>query len=285
MRYVLEPSLTHLLAAELLEKAQVPKPTAKGTPLRYSSAYGCMRQQGYAAIGAVPTEPMDESGAWVTGLGTIIHEALQEAISKVYPNAEFEVASQHGSVISGSCDALVEVDGEWVLFELKTMGTYSFDKQVGWNRMRGTVGTPEGPAQKAIVQAGMNALGIEKERGITINTIIMGSIGFEALSKQKADKVGIEGYNRFLAEFHIDREEWEPIAQAELTRMVEIYDTLAEGVLPDRWAIDDEGTEIQLSPEGRAWQCAYCAFKTTCSEDGPGIIHVLDSFANIEENN
>ena len=284
MRYMLEPRVTHLLAAELLEKAQVPKPTALGTPLRYSSAYGCMRQQGYAAIGAVPTQPMDESGAWVTGLGTIVHEALQEAIAKIHPEAEFEVASQHGNYISGSCDALLQIDGEWVLFELKTLGTDSFDKQVGWNRMRGTVGTPEGPAQKAIVQAGMNALGIEKARGITINKVIMGSISFEALSKQKADKVGIENYNRFLAEFEIDRETWEPLAQAELSRMVEIYDILEEGNLPDRWAVDDEGTEIQLSPNGRAWQCAYCAFNTTCNNDGPGLISVLESTATRKDN-
>jgi NAD(P)-dependent dehydrogenase (short-subunit alcohol dehydrogenase family) len=165
------------------------------------------------------------------------------------------------------------------------MGTYSFDKQVGWNRMRGTVGDATGPAQKAIVQAGMNALGIEKERGITINTIIMGSIGFEALSKQKADKVGIEGYNRFLAEFHVARDEWEPIARAELARMVEIHSIIEEGELPDRWAVDDDGTEIQLSPTGRAWQCAYCAFNTTCTNDGPGVIRVLESIATIKENN
>lgn len=286
MDKVNNPVLTSVLVDELHIKSQVPKPTAKGTPLRYSSAHACGRQQGYAAFGVSPTEPMDESGAWVTGLGTIVHEALQDAISRRFPSAQFEVASQIGDV-SGSCDALISIHdvgshygGTHVLYELKTMGTYNFDKQVGWNRMRGTMGAGEGPAKKAIAQAGMNALGIESENSdIRIETLIMGSIGFEALSQQKARNMGVSGVDRFLAEFDIPRDEWEPIAREELARMDGFAFNISAGYLPDRIALDDNSQFLELNPNGRGWQCEYCAFRSLCLDDGEGQIRFMESVA------
>ena len=274
------PVVTHLLVKELLAKSQIPKPTAMGTPFRYSSAFACGRQQGYMAFDAEPTEPMDEAGAWLTGLGTIIHEALQEAISRTYADAEFELGTGT-EYVSGSCDALIpftELGGTHILYELKTMGTYSFDKQVGWKRMRGEWNYPDGPAAKAIAQAGMNALGIEASRpGVVIETVVMGSITFEALSKQKADKMGVEGYHRVLAEFHIPRSQWEPIALAELARIEGLHFAITSGYIPERVALDDNGIVLQLDPKGNAWQCAYCAFRSLCEEDGGGQVWINQS--------
>lgn len=282
-----KPLITQLLGDELLERSNVPKPTARGTGLRYSSAFACARQQSYAALGAEPTEPVDFSGAWVMGLGTIVHEALQEAIARKFPNAEFEVASEDANgQVSGSCDALI-IGHEYgnILYELKTMGTYSFDKQVGWNRMRATQGTVEGPALKAIAQAGMNALGIERERNITIDFLILGSITFEALSKQKAERMGVSDENRVLAEYAIAREVWEPLALSELERMNNIASSLHNGFISDRVARDDDGAVKMLSPEGSDWNCAYCAFRTVCSQDGPGMIAVGDSSLTLRGSN
>ena len=284
MEHNLYPIITSALVDELHQRALIPKPTARGTGFRYSSSFGCGRQQGYAAFSTEPTEPMDEAGAWATGLGTIVHEALQDALSRRFKTAQFEFASQQGD-ISGSCDALISIHdigshygGTHVLYELKTMGTYSFDKQLGWNRMRGTVKDGEGPALKAIAQAGMNALGIMSESPeIVIETIIMGSIGFEALSKNKAEAMGVFGVNRFLAEFDVPRSEWEPVALAEIDRMSEFSGTVQSGYLPDRWAKDDSGNELLLNPNGRAWQCDYCQFKSICQDDGEGEVRIVDS--------
>jgi hypothetical protein len=284
------PTFTHLLAAEMWERSQVPKPTALGTPLRYSSSFACARQQGYYAFDIEPTEPMDEAGAWVTGIGTIIHEAAQEAILKAYPAAEFEVASGT-NYISGSCDALIPLGqatpegATHILWELKTMGTYSFDKQVGWNRMRGEWKYPEGPALKAIAQAGMNALGIEATReGVRIEDVVMGSVTFEALSITKADKMDVKDYNRFLAEFWIPRDTWEPLAISELKRAEGIFKDVEQGLLPDRVARDDEGAQITLNPSGRAWQCDYCSFKTICDADGDGVVSITQSVGLTRDN-
>ena len=286
-----KPLITSALVEELHVKSAIPKPTALGTKFRYSSAFGCGRQQGYAAIGLEPTEPMDEAGAWATGLGTIVHEALQDSLSRKFPSAQFEVASQFGGV-SGSCDALIDVKdfnglidvtGTHILYELKTMGTYSFDKQVGWNRMRGVAqSVGEGPALKAIAQAGMNALGIMKsDPSIDIQWLVMGSVTFEALSKNKASTMGVEGTNRFLAEFYIPREEWEIIAFEERDRMGALEWAVNQGYLPDRIGLDDNGAPVALNPlSGRAWQCDYCAFRSACIEDGGGQVRLIDSSAN-----
>jgi len=284
MEAVQTPLVTGLLVTEWHEKAQVNKPTAKGTPLRYSGAHGCERQMSYYAFGAAPTEPVDAAGAWVMGVGTVVHELVQEAISRKFPNAEFEVATQAGEYISGSCDAFIPAEdfgygwtGGNVLYELKTMGTYGFDSQVGWNRMRGTIKEGNGPKPGAIAQAGLNALGIEKERGITIDTLILGSITFEALSKNKATAMGVADLDRVIAEFHIPRSVWLPEAEIELTRMEGIGDAIKNGYLAPRLAIGDDGRQITLDPFGRNWQCDYCAFRTTCVNDGSGMVWINDS--------
>lgn len=285
MKYLSTPVVTDSLIREWHEASAVKKPTALGTDFRYSSSHGCARQQAYNALDATPTEPMDEAGAWATGLGTLIHEKVQEAIARRYPGAEFEVASGDG-VVSGSCDALISIHdigstygGTHVLWELKTMGSYGFDKQVGWGRMKSTTKTPEGPAAKAVAQAGMNALGIENNRpGVRIETLILGSITFEALSKNKAYTMGVEGVNRFLAEFLIPREEWEPLARQELDRIHGVAEDVANGFIPERRGVDDDVLVMQLNPtSGRHWQCDYCAFRTLCIEDGPGYVRITDS--------
>jgi hypothetical protein len=254
---------------------------------------------------------MDESGAWQTGLGTIIHELTQKEIAKRYPSAKFEVSSQTGDV-SGSCDALIGVEdvgtnygGTHVLWELKSMGGYGFDTQVGWNRMR-SIFKPagaQGPKPQAIAQAGMNALGIEREalvkfnkwcdsavagpgfsaaggpEKIRIETIIMGAVTFEPLSKQKARAMEVLGLNRFVAEFEIPREEWEPLARYELSIMEDVGEKLDHGILPDRVGRDDSGGFTNLRPLGSDWQCEYCSYRSTCLDDGDGEIMVENSVA------
>ena len=243
---------------------------------------------------------MDESGAWATGIGTILHELTQAEISKRYPSARHEVTSQTGDV-SGSCDSLIDVNdvgtnygGTHVLWEFKTMGGYGFDTQVGWNRMR-SIFKPQGaqgPKKGHIAQAGMNALGIEREanagapwlehdsmKPVRIETIIMGAVTFEALSKQKARNMGVLGLNRFVAEFEIPREEWEPLARYELSIMEDIGEKLNHGILPDRVGRDDSGGFTDLRPLGSDWQCEYCSYRSTCLDDGDGEIMVENSVA------
>lgn len=273
------PLFTNLLAESWANKP--PKPTALNTLLRYSGAYGCLRQMGYNAFDAEPTEPLSPAGAWAMGLGTIVHEAVQEAIAQRYPNAVFEYASQVNEFVSGSCDALVEgTEIGNVLYELKTMGTYGFDSQTGLKRGFGKLVTksPEGPKQGAIVQAGMNALGIEAMEDLTIDYLVLGSLTFETVSVKMVRQVpSLADFARFGAEWHIPRGIWEPLTRHEIDRLTSAGEAIDLGYLPDRWARDDDGADVLLDPLASCWQCDYCAFKQLCADDRGGQVRVLDS--------
>jgi hypothetical protein len=106
--------------------------------------------------------------------------------------------------------------------------------------------------------------------------MVIGIIGLEAVSKAFARKLGFEDLRRIMAEWHYTREEYEPWAIAELDRMEEIADHLRSDVLPPRWAVGDDMTQVELDPDASrpAWQCDYCSHRTTCSYAGPGAVRL-----------
>jgi hypothetical protein len=87
-----------------------------------------------------------------------------------------------------------------------------------------------------------------------------------------AERWMIDEVGRVIAEFDVPREVFEPWAVYEMVRHEVILDGLSEGVLPERFAIDDDMNDIALSPEGSrmAWQCQYCSYTSACIQDGPG---------------
>ena len=272
------PVLTQLLAQEWLTQAD--KPTARGTKTRYSAAHDCERKMYYSATDTPKSNPENEGDVWASGIGRVLHEAAQEAISHVYSDAEFEVSSEIRGT-SGSCDCLLSTasiltetgvvfPGTHVLWEYKTMGEYGFDKQVGFNRRSETIKNGSGPTLKAIAQVGMNALGIESERpGVDIQTVILGTVCTSALSKRKARKMQQRGFSRFGAEFRISRDIWEPLALAELERMDTINQMAQRKYMGRRIVIGDAGYEQDIDPEGKDWQCDYCPYLSQCLKDGP----------------
>lgn len=161
------------------------------------------------------------------------------------------------------------------------MGEFPFDKQVGWNRARSQYVDPQGPTWKAVAQAGMNALGIEFERQVRIETLLMVVCTPGALSVRKARQMGVEGTARFVAEFRVPRETWEPVARRELQRLEGIFDTVDHGFIPDRVAIGDGGADERLTP-GRSWQCDYCSFRDLCEMDGERPLSLMESALTTE---
>lgn len=245
------------------------KPTALGTPFRFSDALNCGRRMTFDALGVDKSDPIDPAGIHVTTLGTWIHEQVQTAIGKKYPGAEFELASGN-DLISGSCDGVTLVGGYEgkgkMLLELKTTGGFGFDKAVGLNRKAYAQKSPEGPRPSAIAQAGLNAIFHECE------TVVIMYIAMEAVSKGLASKIGFSMYDRFTAEWHIPRDVWEPLALAELARIQVLADNLPE--IPDGMAFDDKKWDwVPISPNDarRHWSCDYCPHLTTCIAHEAGI--------------
>jgi hypothetical protein len=240
---------------------------------------------GYDYFEAEPTEPLSPAGAWAMGLGTIVHEAVQAAIAEKYPHAQFELGSKVNDFLSGSCDAYItDTPIGNVLYELKTMGTYGFDSQTGLKRGFGKLSTkaPEGPKQGAIVQAGMNALGIEYHghnlQKVEIDYLVLGSLTFETVSVKMARQVPqLSDFARFGAEWHIPREVWEPLTRHEIDRLTQAGEAIDLGYLPDRWARDDDGADVLLDPLGSMWNCDYCPYRQLCADDRSGQVRILDS--------
>lgn len=282
----IRPTITHLAGEKYANRPS--KPTARGTAYRYSSSGACAKQIAYMAMNTEPDEPLRAEDAWQMMLGELIHVSTQEAAMERFPNAVAEFTSKSANgLVSGSCDLLVPVTdfpeptrlawefqfggiGTHVVYELKTMTSFPFDKQVGWSRMRGTVNDDraEGPKHGAIAQAGMNALGIMHEnKDIDIQLLILGSACVETLSRSKAKNMDVEGVDRMVAEWVIPRREWEGAAQNELDRIENIHETLVMADMPRPFARDDDGYEHELNPfDPKLWNCEYCPFQERCKK-------------------
>ncbi len=270
--------LTNLLVRNLLEEAAATPVLehAFDTLLRHSDAGACARKIGLKVAGYAASEPVDAAGTWVMWLGSRIHEACQEVIAEQYGSAATIEARVRWDDLSasGHLDALIDIPDDSprgfrrVTFELKTKGSFAFDKAVGLQRKgykldpRG----PEGPGSLAKLQGALNAVASDSDE------LRIGIIAMEAVSKQLAERVNWGDEQRFLAEWSYPREVFEPWAHRERSRMAHILSVLDSQLLPDRWAIDDEMEPVYLNPDSERppWQCSYCQMRSLCSFAGRG---------------
>lgn len=260
-----EPRYTHYFLEDAmqanLDKGR--KPQAFDTPFRYSDSGKCARAMAYSSMGYLG-EPFDGPSTLVTNIGTYIHELVQESIGRRHADAQFEVASEV-IVSSGHTDGLIpSEDLGLVQYELKTMGGTAFKKSIGFTN-KGMSPNPQGPRYTAVLQAALNA------QANNCDTIIIGHISLEAISRQAAARMGLSEWQRVIAEWVIPKEVWEPLAGQEIARQLAILDDLNSGYLPIPIAIDDDGGEVNLDPSNsRYWQCSYCSYKIQCEADGGG---------------
>jgi len=272
------PTVTDSLLLELIQQHEErgPKATAFDTPLRFSSSGDCARALSYQAIGAEVTNPFDAPSIWVTTLGTLIHEKVQDAISRRYPTATFEIKGQIPGVTSGHCDAYIpDYPGGPALYELKTMGGFAFEKSIGLKKQARKFADPEGPRASALMQAAINAYVHQCE------WVIIGHISLEGISKGVAASVGMDDIARTIAEWKIPKDVWYPIAEQEIQRQAGIVEDVEQnGVLAGRIIID-EFTPKAIDPEADRpyWKCDYCSYRETCIADGNGIVRLDETVA------
>lgn len=259
-----EPRFTQLFVEDQMQRnlEAGKKPQAFDTPFRYSDSGKCARSMAYSMLG-YEGEPFDAAGTFVTGLGTLIHEICQEAILKRYPDAKFEIPSRVATS-SGHADGIIPTDDlGLVLWELKTMNGTAAKKAIGFNT-KGW-GAPGGPRFSTVLQSALNA------QANGCDTIVVGHIALEAISKGLAEKWDVSEFMRFIAEWVIPKEVWEPLADQEIARQLEIVDVVESGFLPYRTAVDDDGMQISLDPDNsKYWQCQYCSHVDRCKKDGGG---------------
>lgn len=265
-KYPGTPRFVQAWTTELLAEDH-DKPIAANTLFRHSSSLACSRRQVFSALGVEATEPFDAAATHVTTLGTLIHERVQDAIGRLWPSAKFEVVSTVGHT-SGSADAVIELPDRRVLFELKTVGAFAFDRAIGLSRKGYKRVPPHGPRSSAICQAGINAIGHD------CNEVVVAYLAMEAVSKQLADKVGLGQLDRIMAEWVIPVDVWRPMAIAELDRLDKLAGYVERREIPEGDAYDEDKDEwVPISPlqQRRHWSCDYCPFTSACIAHESGV--------------
>jgi len=209
-------------------------------------------------------------------LGSLVHEVFQAAAEEALPNAQSEVKVDmrpFGLDSSGHIDLVSTEDGKITALEVKTVNGFASKLAVGGQ------GPAQGPRSSAIVQAALNGLGINADE-VRIILLFM-----ENISPSVAKKIGFtKPWQKFCAEWVLTREEYEPIAKAEIVRMNGILEIVDRGELAPRsipdlpegalitdpskgsWTVEQDGMIIDA---GQYWACdGYCAFKDQCLKDG-----------------
>ena len=243
-------------------EADGPKPTAAGTLLRCSDAQNCLRQRGFAAAKFPEAHQLDTTVLLAFSLGTSMHELLQESIGNVY-DGEFEAVvdlSGSGVSLSGSADGVVEIDGETMLLEIKTMGAYPF-------KMAKESGLPK---RQHVAQAALYAMGFPE----------VTKLWMVYLAKES----GFRGHKAGeMLEFIIDLDEPtfegltpRQVAEGELENFRSVQNDLSNNMLPDAVVFDDNGVDMLVekppaygSSKGQPWNCRYCRYQSICEACGP----------------
>lgn len=270
----------HLLA--LKDSENPPKPTAMGTPFRFSDANNCARKLSYKALGVAETNPPDMSGHNNFAFGTLAHTSWQEILlaDPSITVLDIEGTGMIDGITSGSIDALIEQHNKRHALELKTIGGFGYKLAVGAGH-----GPAEGPKADHIVQLALNARAHDCAGGTLVY------ISKESISVNVAKKNGIDELGRFCAEWTFTREQLEPIATREMARLHAIKamtdagkvaprhipDLLPPGAritnpLKGAWVLEEDGA---TKDAGTAWACGYCNFQDECATDTDAESHDL----------
>lgn len=272
--------------------------------IRLGWAGQCARSIGYKLMGTPATNPTDLAGYWRMGLGTMVHEHLQETLQKAFPGAEIEkvVDASHDEIMgvptSGRTDVFIVDDeaGKRICIEVKTINGFGFKMAVGAR------GVPEGPRSGALFQAALNG------RAHGADEVVVLNLSLECLSDRElaalASRVGGEpdSHRKFVAEWSYSMSELDEMVDRELARLAKIVTMTdarvealenepdpnadVEAPLPPRsiplempararitdpmkgaWQVVADGNVMDA---GTVWMCAnYCEFRDQCVKDGP----------------
>jgi|TARA_B110000014_G_scaffold54522_1_gene36727 hypothetical protein len=247
---------------------------------RGSMAASCSRQIAYRITDTEVSNPLTGADYWRFGLGTLVHNQLKPAIDRwlakedgvtAIEEAEVELG-EHGY---GHVDLTLVAGDKKIVVELKTINGTGFKKAIG----------SEGPRHSALVQGAMYAHASDAD------LLIICYLTMELCSPSYAEAKGFDDTGRFGAEWHFTKEEFTPIAKAEINRL----DWIAENLTEDRgsdtpkatdipkmfseydpaipwgaeivdpsngsWVLEEDGS---LLGKGRTWMCNYCNYQDRC---------------------
>lgn len=230
------------------------RPSVSSTPVRLSEAPGGRDSSGESQASGSGGDSLPEGSRVHPGEHVLDTESQWRSEPRV---SDVQALPDH----DGQTGAPSGREGWFrIAVEWKTSGAFGFDQAVGLNRKAYDRKNPAGPRASAKLQGALNAVALD------CDLLVIGMISMEAVSKQLAEKVGFADHDRIMGEWHYDKAEFGPWAQAELARMDEIAMQITAGVLPGPVAIGDEMEAITLNPHlyRQPWQCSYCSHLDTC---------------------
>lgn len=243
---------------------------AADTVFRASWAGMCARAMHYNAANVPPSNPPDVADRWRMLTGTILHDRVDEYVKAAFPDAEVEVVVVIDDLVSCHADIVLTIDDQKVAVEVKSINGWGFKSSIGAR------GDAEGPKISHVLQGAMAAYGLDADQ------LRIVYLSLENLSPREAERQKLsDPAQRFLAEWSYDRDEYRPLAEAELERMRRIRgridsDVLAPRVTPEmpsgaRVTDPRKGLWVSLdaTESGTIWQCGYCDHRDTCLSDGP----------------
>lgn len=234
---------------------------------------------------AKPTNPPSMADSWRFGLGKMVHEGIQAAVAKAFPGSQSEVivtfdgdgvpGGGHADIVHDepvhTPSAQAKIQTLRTVVEVKTINGFGFKTAAttfkGW---------PEGPRGAAIVQGAVNA------HALHADLLVILYLSLELLSPDVARRNNVDEIGRFTAEWWYERDQFEPIARAELKRVGQIFDlvdndNIVPRQIPDLphgaritdpgkglWVVEEGG---QIVDTGSTWHCSYCRWRDRCIED------------------
>jgi len=247
-----------------------------GARFWHSSAGKCARAIAYKAAGIPESDPMDLSGVNNVRIGSLLHDAWQQAAIKALgekAEAEVRVRTLNGDG-TGKID-LVVTDEKVTDIELKTIGGFGYKSAIGKARR----GSPaEGPKSEHLLQAALNGYANDADE------VVVAYLGKEAISVTTAGS--LDEITRFACEWTFTREQFVPLAERELERVAGILHLVDEGVLAARKMIDlpssaeivdpasgrweQHDAEGMILDTGTHWSCSYCSHRSICAQTPSG---------------
>jgi hypothetical protein len=245
------------------------------------AAKRCDRALQYAMQKVGASNPPSLADHWRFGIGSMVHEVVQQILPAAFPHADIEAAVDLRPIgIDGAASAdvvLRDMDGNALrVIELKTINGFGFKKSATAFK-----GPAEGPRWSAVVQGALSAAALN-----AVDGLVIGYLSLENLSPNMAVHASGE-VGRFAAEWHYTLDECKEIAAAEAARVNNVINYIASDGLTARTLHEPElpsGASV-VNPErgmwnividgqvvgaGSTWLCDYCDHRDTCVADGPG---------------
>lgn len=281
------PQVVPILAQRWFDKYQADGQVnlAKAIPeRRFRASWAskrCDRSLQYALDDVSASDPATIADYWRFGIGTMVHEALQDVLLDLFAGSEVEVKVDLmpiGLDGSATVDIVLPATDERrpVVIEVKTINGFGFKKAATAFK-----GPAEGPRWGAVVQGALAAAALKAD-------LIIAYLSLENLSPNLAMSYG-DGTDvgRFAAEWHFDYDAVQRIASAEVARINRVIALSDAGIVTPRAMHDPEIADgaVVTDPSkgmwvvrdgenvigtGRTWMCDYCDHVSTCVTDGAG---------------